>query len=266
MACMEKYLIENEEGKPRVYSVDTITKYIKLSTWFSLDGKVIFRGQTKDWELIPSVGRKKFGSDILKNEEEILRQFKREAIPYLNIKPENNWQLLALAQHNGLPTRLLDWTKNPLVALWFAVKDVSTRYLPRIIWVYIYDEEELCNCASPFGIDKPCIYFPEHVFPYIQAQSGVFVAHHKTKEKPICFPSFETENGYLKLSKIIIPPQSVADLRGKLARLGINSATMFPGLGGIANRIVYENELRDDEDRLFRPKKRYIDRKHHQKR
>lgn len=252
---MDKYVKLKEDGKSTIYSVNTIAEFIELSTWFSMDGKVLFRGQTEDWELIPSVGRKKFGSDILKNEEKILEDFKREAIPYLTVRPENLWQWLALAQHNGLLTRFLDWTKNSLVALWFAVKDVSTGNLPRIVWGYIYEDEEIGNYSSPFEIEKPCIYFPEHVFSYIQAQSGIFTTHPKTKEFPITFLPFEIENGDLRLSKIEIPHESVTVIRGKLAKLGINSATMFPGLKGIADRIKYDNELRDDEVREFQDKK-----------
>ena len=252
---------DTEKYKSIVYPVDTISKFIELSIRFSRHRKVIFRGQTRDWPLIPSVGRKKFGSDILKNEEKILDDFKREAVPYLNIKPENTWQWLALAQHNGLPTRLLDWTKNPLVALWFAVKDVSTRYLPRIVWAYIYDDEDICRCASPFDIDdikKTCIYFPEHVFPFIQAQSGIFTAHPKTKEHPMSFPPFEVKYADLHLKKIEILPKFVTVIR---AKLGIHSATMFPGLDGIADRIKYENELREDEGETFKVKKQYAKRK-----
>jgi len=256
---MDEYVKVREAGKPTIYLVDNVIQFIKLSTSFSMDGKVIFRGQTEDWSLMPSIGRKKHR---LSDEEKSLGDFRREAIPYLTIKPENSWQWLALAQHNGLPTRFLDWTKNPLVALWFAVKDASSSYSPRIIWAYLY-EEEICHCDSPFDIEKPCIYFPEHVFPYIQAQSGIFTAHHRTRENPSTFPPFEVEDGDLRLSKIEIASdrQAIIAFRYGLKQLGIHSATMFPGLGGIADRIKYDNEWRDDEVDAFKFKKRYIQRK-----
>jgi type I restriction enzyme M protein len=59
----------------------------------------------------------------------MLEKFKREAIPYLTIKPNDDWDWLALAQHHGLPTRLLDWTQNPLVAV-----GIASTSCPAISW------------------------------------------------------------------------------------------------------------------------------------
>lgn len=58
------------------------------------------------------------------DEREALQRFKAAARPYLTAVPDSEWDWLALAQHNGLPTRLLDWTTNPLVALYFAVGEM----------------------------------------------------------------------------------------------------------------------------------------------
>lgn len=249
---MDKYLkAQQEEGKPKVYSVRSVAQFVELSTWFSLDDKVIFRGQAENWPLIPFVGRNRVGSSVLWHEKGIFDEFVRQAVPYLNIDLGNDWQRLALAQHNGLPTRLLDWTENPLVALWFAVKDVSSeknKDKPRIVWAYLYNDKKICEELSPFSIDRSYIYFPEHVFPYIQAQSGLFTVHHKVGENPGVFPSLEeVENGNLLLSKIEIEPGFVTIIRAHLDRLGIHFATMFPGLEGIAKRIRYKYELDEDE-------------------
>lgn len=251
---MEKYLKENIAGKPRVFSAKSVSEFIEIATCFSLDNNVIFRGQTKekDWHIIPSVGRNNNRTRIPYREREILDEFKREAMPYLNFVPDNDWQWLALAQHNRLPTRLIDWTKNPLVALWFAVKDPAIENLPCVVWAFIYEESDCVfytkDYPSPFSIEKTHIYFPEYVFPYIQAQSSVFTVHHSEENKPVKFlPLEESENSDLLLSKIEILPDDFASIRYHLFKIGIHPAALFPGLSGVADKIRYDNIMNDDE-------------------
>jgi hypothetical protein len=105
----------------------------------------IFRGQRRNWELLPKIGRLKV-PNLRDYEYQLMEDFKREALPYIDWPFDYNspWDWLALAQHHGLPTRLLDWTSNPLAGLWFAVRNTPDKLrCPAVVWVFNPREEDI---------------------------------------------------------------------------------------------------------------------------
>lgn len=112
------------------------------------DGKrrLYFRGQSKrateGYPLTPSVARyKHLGSLSLAEREqkecEVLETFSNHLLTYVQHRPQTAWEELAIAQHHGLPTRFMDWTTNPLVALYFAVRNTSGRSADSAVYVLI---------------------------------------------------------------------------------------------------------------------------------
>ena len=99
-----------------------------------------YRGHAdKEWELVPKVQRNFEGSEeeLFRKERYYTNDFQSRASifksPALPINEYANW--LTLMQHYGLPTRLLDWSRSPLVALYFAVSDKSQSDKDGCIWM-----------------------------------------------------------------------------------------------------------------------------------
>src|SRR5450631_2095765 len=89
------------------------------------DGTWLFRGHADAaWTLIPAIGRQPSATAYRLADEKILfEDFIREAKRYLDADGFTELEWLAVARHHGLPTRLLDWSANPMVAAWFATQD-----------------------------------------------------------------------------------------------------------------------------------------------
>ncbi len=108
--------------------------------------RLYFRGQSKrttdGYPLTPSVARYKHLGNLSLTEREqkeceVLETFSNHLLTYVQHRPQSAWEELAIAQHHGLPTRFMDWTTNPLVALYFAVRNTGGRSADSAVYVLI---------------------------------------------------------------------------------------------------------------------------------
>ncbi len=145
---------------------------------------------------------------------------------------------------------MMDWTKNPLAALWFAVREPPRKDQgPAVVWAYSYQFTDVIsdsNGDDPFKVSKVYVYFPEHVYRTIQAQDSVFTVHPRLER----FEPFETIRDAHMLQKIEIPSEVFRHIRWSLYRLGTHEGSLFPGLGGTAGKIKYKYRLLEDEPPL----------------
>lgn len=198
----------------------------------------IYRGEDdKQYALRPKIGRQKFDNskENLVVEKSMLHEFKRRSVSHIKHFPENEWEWLALAQHFGLATRLLDWTENLLVAAFFALMK-SSKPGDRVI--YVMNQTKLSHINqqdSPFEIKEVRIYRPKHLSARISAQSGLFTVH----------PSPEKQFRHESLERWVIKENAVIDICVVLDTFGFNKATMFPGLDGLASHINFWHGLHD---------------------
>ena len=116
--------------------IDALKRLSPLSaiTWF--------RGQANsEWTLIPGIAR---NSQLVTSESTLITRFKQNATMYLvDGIPKDEWDWIFLMQHYRAPTRLLDWSESPLVALYFALVDKLQEDSDGALW-----------CMDPIALNR----------------------------------------------------------------------------------------------------------------
>jgi FRG domain len=205
------------------------------------DGSWIFRGQEdKDWKLKPKVGRPDIcGTAGYRQADErvLFDDFRREAKRFERGYGFEILEWLALAQHFGLPTRLLDWTTNPLTAAWFAVANEHQSNDGRIHMVR-YASHSLSSNVDPYGMHtSPILTRVPPLAARITSQQGLFSVHPDptlewAPSTPFAYEVFD------------IPGASKAQFRRLLHFLGFNSSRLMSDLDGLCRTLQWEYHTR----------------------
>jgi hypothetical protein len=205
---------------------------------------ICYRGQSCDWPLLPKACR---GTDYLKGmplrregrmdktglqarEDEIISEFRSR----LNLEGWSDTEVLAYAQHHGAPTRLLDWTRNPIVALWFAVEN-KTYDKEDGVFYQIRPEpgEKMVLSSALFKLEHAEGNFPpESIFLF----SSPYKVERTDRQRSVfTLSSFRNETPFRPLNELagvclrkhIIPAQRKRGLRGLLSELGLDPYSIY---------------------------------------
>lgn len=233
-----------------------------------------FRGQRdSEWRLETSLERalKRAQTPPSTAEEYTIREFKRRAHHYTSEVPahDDTLEWLALMQHHGAPTRLLDFTRSPYVALYFALRDVVDETASAVWAVNYYNFKQRAasyirntmhipfnELDQSFGepnifneVFMPAVYrFICPIQPYrmnerLTIQQGLFLCP--------ASPNFTFEQNLVKVLepftfdvyKIVISTDFRIEALRQLGRMNVNDATLFPGLDGFARSLCTSLDL-----------------------
>ena len=240
--------------KYKTHTIKNTTEYVEYIRNNCKPDDVLFRGQPIDKPLLPKLDRISLRDRTPEAEQKMMRDFKRRVVPLLDVQPKSSWDWLAIAQHHGMATRLLDWTLNPLAALWFAVRKAPVKkggkFQAGVVWILIPRQSDYVVAStnkSPFNLNQTKIFRPKHIAPRLVNQAGWFTVH-KYMRTPDRFVPLENNKAYSsKLTKLCIPPGSFEQMRFDLDRFNVNSASLFPDVDGLCAHIQWLNSYLDDE-------------------
>ena len=216
----------------KTITVTCFDHLIEETTSHRVGGR-IFRGVSDldAHKLVPPIGRKPRWSGLPLNklassERGMLKRFKQEGAPYASSQL-SDWEWMVLARHHELPGRLLDWSKNPLVALYFAVQGGNKKAGA------VYAEKftrtlQIAKETDPFSVTKVSTLNPAHSHPRISAQASVLTIH----------PDPRMVYQSKSLLCLRVSGKLKRDFKQALRRLGIHPATIYPGLDGVAENII----------------------------
>lgn len=171
--------------------------------------------------------------DILNKERFLLEEFKRHAPAYSDKSPVGDLDWLCLARHYGLATRLLDWTQNPLVALFFAANpDRSAEFAVYRYWYSSWFSEKHATDIETLQKQKESsILYPRLTTERFIRQSSAFLLCHRPWE------DFDSAVHPDNLTKIVFPSETRNHIRYHLRIFGVTPSFVRPDLDGLCEEL-----------------------------
>lgn len=202
---------------------------------------MVFRGQAIEGNLLPSIARSNPTKNPLARERMMNRQLKLLGAALLPAAEQSALDLLVLAQHFGLETRLLDWTTNPLVALWFACADRAEGD----VFVYALEAdnhlEEDPYSSEAATLRETKVFQPRFNNQRIIAQQGWFTLHRYSSKASYFVPLERMTKTKESLYEFKIPEGKRKEILSSLDRHGISARTLFPDLQGLCRYLNWRH-------------------------
>ncbi len=217
-----------------------------------------YRGEAEGpSNLVTSLAR--LGGDYPALENHLLRNFRRYARRRA-VPDDTVWNWLTVGKHHGLPTRLLDWSHSPLVALHFATANVDRLACDAVVWRVNYVK---AHALLPDRLKRQLVEEGSNVFTVEmldEVASSLQELDELTREEAVLFfepPALDDRivnqyalfslmsraNGQLRHwlekhpelgERIVVPAELRWEVRDKLDQANVTERVLFPGLDGLS--------------------------------
>lgn len=240
-----------------------------------------FRGLTRRNHVLSStlVRLGRGHADVQRLELALLRNFRKYAHAEA-VGTDSVWDWLALGQHRGLPTRLLDWTYSPLVALHFATEDPTDYDVDGVVWCVDFVEANkqlpkrlrriLQNEGSDtFTVEMLAPFRTLRDFDALSREPFLVFVEPPTLDRRILnqlalfslmSSPTATMDDWLRrhpelCHQVVIPASLKWEIRDKLDQANVNERVLFPGLDGLSRWLARYYIPRQVKQRLERPRR-----------